>query len=113
MKLKHGVVAAIVLQAASAMAQPLDLMEYNCERGVAVSVVYVNGTTAGKLVLMVEGKLVPLASVPVADGVRYQSSPATSDYVWWVKENAAMLGWYDANTGDETTLLSQCRKVRE
>lgn len=113
MTLRCVAALAAFLPVTMAVAQPLDLMEYSCERGVPVSAVYVNGTTAGKVVLMVEGKLVPLASVPVAEGVRYQSSPALSDYVWWVNGNSAMLGWYDAQSGDETTLLSQCRKVRE
>lgn len=106
-------IMALSLPVSAAVAQPLDLMEYVCERGVPVSAVYVNGTTAGKVVLMVEGTLVPLASVPVAEGVRYQSSPASSDYVWWVNGANAMLGWYDAQTGDETTILGKCRKVME
>lgn len=48
-----------------------DLMEYSCECGVFVLVVYVNGIMVGKVVLMVEGKLVLFVLVLVVEGVWY------------------------------------------
>lgn len=62
-------------------------------------------------VVMAEGHIAMLSAVPSAEGKRYRNSPVVDDYVWWVRDREAMLGWYDADTGSETVVFQSCRRV--
>ncbi|MFK7881134.1 MliC family protein [Roseobacter sp.] len=85
---------------------------YLCERSVELPVVFVTDKTgAGIAVLLVEGALVTLEATPTASGVRYAAAPNESGYVWWTKGDAAMLTWFDAATGQETPVYSECEKT--
>ena len=52
-----------------------------------------------------------LSAVPSSEGKRYRNSPVASDYVWWVNDREAMLGWYDAATGNEAVVYQSCNRV--
>ena len=46
-----------------------------------------------------------------ASGARYTVPEGTSGHVWWTKGKTARLAWFDAETGEEVTLYSDCHET--
>ena len=101
--------AVLFLPATARAEMQVQAMRYTCERGVEVPVVYVNDETApGIAVIQVEGGMYNLQAEQSASGVRYGYPSDGSHYVWWTKDDTAMLLWHDGTDGSEKTLLADC-----
>ncbi|WP_298971548.1 MliC family protein [uncultured Roseobacter sp.] len=109
----HIIAAALVQMMMAMPAAATSIAEiYRCERTVELPVIYVSGETGvGVVVLLVEGEMVNLETTSAASGARYAGSPDLSGYVWWTKGDAALLTWFDASSGQETPVYSECTKV--
>ena len=85
-------------------------LTYQCERGVTIPVVYVNGEAddLAVVVLYVEGRMINLERTRSASGARYQFPNDGSGYVWWSHQDNATLSWHDATTDTDQTLLAAC-----
>lgn len=83
--------------------------QYLCERDVLIPVVYVNdGEGGGQAILVAEGQQVMLGRAVSGSGARYSAPEGVSGYTWWSKGDTAMLGWFDADIGEEVTLFAHC-----
>ena len=107
-----AIAAFTVLLGTAAQAAEIEHVHYRCERDVAIDVVYVESSGPDQVVLRAEEHFTILTATPSAQGKRYQNSPVLSDYVWWVEDDRAMLGWFDADKGSEATLFRECRERR-
>ena len=58
----------------------------------------------------VENRQITLTRSRSASGVRYAWPGDGSGYIWWTKGDDATLLWFDAETSEEVTLYSACRK---
>ena len=103
--------ALLALLPATGQAAGLSHSIYICDREIKLDVVYVQSDCPDQAVVMAEGHIAMLSAVPSAEGKRYRNSPVVDDYVWWVRDREAMLGWYDADTGSETVVFKSCRRV--
>lgn len=103
--------ALLALLPATGQAAGLSHSIYICDREIKLDVVYVQSDGPDQAVVMAEGHIAMLSAVPSSEGKRYRNSPVASDYVWWVKDREAMLGWYDAGTGNEAVIYQSCRRV--
>ena len=100
------------LTAASLFAAPsIQTVQYQCDRGAAVSATYLNVADQSFAVIFVEGQQVGLANVISASGAKYAQTPDGAGYVWWTKGDEAFLAWDDVPNGSEETLLSQCHAM--
>ncbi|WP_235604660.1 MliC family protein [Sulfitobacter sp. EhC04] len=103
--------AAFVLPAIAQAEMQVQAMRYTCERGVEVPVVYVNDETGpGIAVIQVEGGMYNLQLEQSASGARYGYPSDGSHYVWWTKDDTALLLWHDGTDGSEKTLLEACER---
>ncbi|MCA0920030.1 MliC family protein [Pseudooceanicola nanhaiensis] len=83
--------------------------QYLCERDVLIPVVYVNdGEGGGPAILVAEGQQVVLPRAVSGSGARYAAPEGVSGYTWWSKGDTGMLGWFDADVGEEVTLFAHC-----
>jgi membrane-bound inhibitor of C-type lysozyme len=82
---------------------------YICDRGVVVPATYVTDADQSLAVIVVEGAQITLFSEEAASGVRYGWPSDGSNYVWWTKGSEATLYWHDGATGEEVTLLADCK----
>lgn len=98
---------AIAVLAATPAASDVLTATYLCERGVEVPATYVNADEP-VAVITVEGSQITLILERSASGARYGWPSGGSNYVWWIKGNAATLYWRDSASGTETILLSDC-----
>jgi membrane-bound inhibitor of C-type lysozyme len=98
---------AIAVLAATPAASDVLTATYHCERGVEVPATYVNADEP-VAVITVEGSQITLILERSASGARYGWPSGGSNYVWWIKGNAATLYWRDSASGTETILLSDC-----
>lgn len=108
---KLQIMAGVMVWASLAVSAQAEVVGalYQCERSVELPVVFVEGVDSiGVAVLLVEGEMIHLESTPSASGARYGGPRNLSGYVWWTKGDAAMLTWFDATTGQETPVYSQC-----
>ncbi|SHI67373.1 MliC family protein [Wenxinia saemankumensis] len=106
----RGAALLAALLAPGVAAAELRTMRYVCERGVEVPVVYVPDAEPAAAVIGVEGGMYALEAEQAASGVRYGWPSDGSHYVWWTRgTEEAMLLWSDGETGEEVTLLAECR----
>lgn len=106
MKAAIAVLACVV---AAPAASEVITARYLCERGVEIPVTYVNGEGIEPVaVLNVEGSQITLILERSASGARYGWPSGGSNYVWWIKGDAATLFWRDGAAGTETVLYSDC-----
>jgi membrane-bound inhibitor of C-type lysozyme len=103
--------ALLALLPATGQAAGLSHSIYICDREIKLDVVYVQSDGPDQAVVMAEGHIAMLSAVPSAEGKRYRNSHVVDDYVWWVRDREAMLGWYDADTGTETVVFQSFRRV--
>ncbi|KAB2675032.1 formate transporter [Brucella tritici] len=104
--------AALFAPSVSAQAQdvnPIERVDYICERGVVVPVTYIrNGSAPGFAVLDAEGKMIALQW---HDSLKkYVAIDEQDSYRWNDKDGQAVLSHLEADhTAKEVTLLSACR----
>ena len=109
--IRHSITALLVCAPNLAFAEmAVQNTTYTCERGVEISVVYVNDAETSLAVLMVEGRQILLYSEVSASGARYGWPSDGSNYVWWSKGTEATLLWHDGEADTETALLSACKQ---
>ncbi|MGP9804601.1 MliC family protein [Paracoccus sp. NSM] len=81
---------------------------YECERGVTLPVIYVNGPDDhARAIAWIEGGLRVLRIARSASGARYREDAA--GYEIWGKGDSATLS--HGAEGSETVLLSECRAL--
>ncbi|MBR7650814.1 lysozyme inhibitor [Brucella oryzae] len=104
--------AMLFAPSASAQAQnlnPIERVDYICERGVVVPVTYIrNGSAPEFAVLDAEGKMIALQW---HDNLKkYVAIDEQDSYRWSDKDGQAVLSHLEADhTAKEVTLLSACR----
>ena len=102
--------ALLLLLPAAALADAPELLPvtYECERGVTLPVVYVNGPDgSAQVVAWIEGGLRVLQIARSASGARYREGEA--GYELWGKGETATLS--HGPEGSATVLLSECRAL--
>lgn len=102
--------ALLLLLPAAALADAPELLPvtYECERGVTLPVVYVNGPDgSAQAVAWIEGGLRVLQIARSASGARYREDAA--GYEMWGKGDTVTLS--HGPEGSETVLLSECRAL--
>ncbi|MCK8464822.1 MliC family protein [Aliiroseovarius sp. S1339] len=87
----------------------LQTVHYACERGAIVAATYVNSADASFAVVSVEGQQVGLTQIQSASGAKYTQDADGVGYIWWTKGDEAFLTWGNAQSGEDETLLSQCK----
>lgn len=118
--IKAAVVLSACVSAPWAMAEASDSVQqvqYQCERGVAVPVTYLNTASGGSYaVLQVDGQQVAMEIVVSASGARYASVDAERGYTWDTKGDSGSLYWQPADAVDNTdsvTVLGECSSSEE
>lgn len=118
--IKSAVVLSACLSAPLALAEASDSVQqvqYQCERGVAVPVTYLNTASGGSYaVLQVDGQQVAMEIVVSASGARYASVDAERGYTWDTKGDSGSLYWQPADATDNTdsiTVLGECSSSEE
>lgn len=104
--------AGLVLATAVTPAWSSDALmtvQYVCEREAVVTATYVNSADASFVVVSVEGQQVGLTQVQSASGAKYAQATDGQGYIWWTKGDEAFLAWGIAQSGEDETLLSQCK----
>ena len=104
--------AMLLTPSASAQAQdvnPIERVDYICERGVVVPVTYINnGSVPGFAVINAEGKMIALQWHD--DLKKYVAIDEQDSYRWGDKDGEAVLSHLEADhTAKEIVLLSACR----
>jgi membrane-bound inhibitor of C-type lysozyme len=108
----RGLAVALTALASMAVADTsLVGQTYVCDRGVVLPVSFINPPgEPGLAVMMVEGKLVTLRSLPTGSGVRYVSVDEQDGYRLYTKGVDAFVAWLAADhTAEEVTILTGCR----
>ncbi|MBW7056550.1 MliC family protein [Paracoccus bogoriensis] len=108
--MRPALAALFLLLPLAALAETPDLQRvtYECERGVTLPVIYVNGPDEhAQAVAWIEGGLRILRIARSASGARYREGEA--GYEIWGKGDMAVLSYGPEDA--QTVLLSQCRAL--
>lgn len=100
---------AIACVGGPAAAQDTIAVQYDCERGAVLPVVFVNSADPSLAVAMVEGQLVALRQVPTGSGFFYADTDEQRGYRLRGQGDAVQLGWLTADhTAEERVILADC-----
>ena len=112
MRLKSTVIAATLLGATGAYADPLTIdlpgaaerqtVAYSCDGGRKATAEYVNAGANSLAIVKVDGQTLLMANVLSGSGARY----AGQQYVWWTKGNTA--DFYDLTKGEDAPPEFSC-----
>lgn len=108
--MRPALAALFLLLPPAALAEAPELLPvtYECERGVTLPVIYVNGPDDhAQAIAWIEGGLRVLQIARSASGARYREGDA--GYEIWGKGDTATLS--HGPEGSETVLLSECRAL--
>ncbi len=90
-------------------------VQYQCERGVALPVTYLN-TASGDAyaVLQVDGQQIAMRNTVSASGARYMSIDPARSYSWHTKNDFGVLSWQPADEPDNSVVvLAECANGKE
>lgn len=104
-----AVFIAIACAGGSAAAQDTTAVQYACERGAVLPVVFVNSADPALAVAMIEGQLIALRQVPSGSGFFYADTDEQRGYRLRGQGDAVQLGWLAADhTAEEQVILAAC-----